>query len=183
MIFFCCMGRSDKVLLVEQAEYFQPNGHVLNRITSVQVSDRTNAEGQKFTSLFKSFSLLKSLSIIFFQTNKLLFTINKETDVCNTSPSNSSLVFLNSNTVITPNVWYAVAVSLVNGVQRIYLNGQLIAATPTPAAFRNCSNAPFYFGIWWLQDLRAYMGRLDNIRIYNRALSELEVKYLSDNYK
>ena len=117
------------------------------------------------------------------QTNKLLFTINKETDVCNTSPSNSSLVFLNSNTVITPNVWYAVAVSLVNGVQRIYLNGQLIAATPTPAAFRNCSNAPFYFGIWWLQDLRAYMGRLDNIRIYNRALSELEVKYLSDNYK
>ena len=44
MIFFCCMERSDKVLLVEQAEYFQPNGHVLNRITSVQVSDRTNAD-------------------------------------------------------------------------------------------------------------------------------------------
>lgn len=118
------------------------------------------------------------------QTNKLLFTINKETDVCNTSPSNSSLVFLNSNTVITQNVWYAVAVSMVNGVERIYINGQLIAATPTPVStFRNCSNAPFYFGIWWLQDLRAYMGRLDNIRIYNRALSENEVKYLSDNYK
>ena len=116
------------------------------------------------------------------KTNQLFFTINKETDVCNTSPQNSSLTYLNTGVTIAQNTWYSIVVSHVNGTEYAYINGQLVASriTPTPM-IKSCINAPFYFGIWWLQDLRPYMGKLDDVRIYTRGLSDAEIKFLSDN--
>ena len=118
------------------------------------------------------------------QSNKLLFTINTDVNICTTPPANSSLVYLNSNVTLAQNVWYSITVAHINGVEKCYINGQLVAMGPTPiASFKNCLNAPFYFGIWWLGDMRAYMGRLDNVRIYTRELSNEEIKFISDSYR
>ena len=118
------------------------------------------------------------------QTSKLLFTINNDPNLCSNTPLNSSLTYLNSNIALSQNVWYHIVVSHVNGMEKCYINGQLVASVPTQVqSFRSCATAPFYFGIWWLQDLRAYMGRLDNIRIYTRELSQQEIQYLNANDK
>ncbi|GAA4340673.1 hypothetical protein GCM10023184_38520 [Flaviaesturariibacter amylovorans] len=47
--------------------------------------------------------------------------------------------------------------------------------------FGVCNTAPMYFGIWWAQDRRAFNGRLDNIRIYNRALRDDEIRHINLN--
>jgi hypothetical protein len=121
------------------------------------------------------------------QTNKMIFTVNKDADVCESTPRdgiNNSLIYLFSGSEIAQNVWYSVVVSHINGVQRFYLNGQLVSSNSTSVQnIKACTNAPFYFGIWWLQGLFPYMGNMDNIRIYTRALSDNEIKYLSDKSK
>jgi hypothetical protein len=118
------------------------------------------------------------------QTSKLLFTINNSPDLCSTTPANTELTYLNSNVTITQPQWYFVVVSHSKGIERCFINGQLVATMPTVVQrIRNCTTAPFYFGIWWLQDLRPYFGRLDNVRIYTRELSDGEIQYLYNNYR
>jgi hypothetical protein len=118
------------------------------------------------------------------QTNKLLFTVNNSPDLCSTTPANTELTYLNSNITISQNQWYFVVVSHAKGLERCYINGQLVATMPTIVQrIRDCTTAPFYFGIWWLQDLRPYMGRIDNVRIYTRELSDGEIQFLNTNYR
>jgi hypothetical protein len=118
------------------------------------------------------------------QTNKLLFTVNNSPDLCSTTPANTELTYLNSNVALLQNQWYYVVVSHAKGIEKCFINGQLVATMPSIIQrIRNCTTAPFYFGIWWLQDLRPFFGRLDNVRIYTRELSDGEMQYLYNNYR
>ena len=117
-------------------------------------------------------------------TNKLNFAISNNNNICNNFWSPASATNLYTNTLINSNAWYAVVAQHTNGIMKVYLNSVLIAAISTPNnSFKACSDAPFYFGIWWLSDLLPYKGSMDNIRIYTRSLSDGEIKYLSENYK
>jgi hypothetical protein len=133
-----------------------------------------------------NFNDAKGASIVFgfnddFADNKLSFGIRNDAAVCNSFSDISNSAVLFPNQVIAQNNWYNVAVQFEKGVQKVYINGQLISAQKTSyLAAKNCNTAPIYFGIWWLQDMRALKGKLDNIRIHTRALSDNEIKYLND---
>ena len=114
--------------------------------------------------------------------NVLHFGVTKDNNVCSNYSDLNNTNELPSYRIFLPNQWYNVVVQFNHGVQSIYMNGQLVSAMYTPnTSFPMCNNAPMYFGIWWLQDLRAFSGRLDNIRIYTRALQEDEIRYLNVN--
>lgn len=113
--------------------------------------------------------------------NKFVFNISKDDNVCNvfTDISNSSPLYISKQ--IYPYSWYQVTAEHVNGMEKVYINGKLVGAQPTPnATFKNCTSAPFYLGMWWLQDIQAFAGKVDDLRIYTRALSEDEIKYIYD---
>lgn len=70
--------------------------------------------------------------------------------------------------------WSHLAATLANGSLRLYVNGNL-AGTATVSGTMPNSNGPLRFGgnaIWgdW------YAGQLDEIRVYNRALSAAEIQ-------
>jgi hypothetical protein len=116
-----------------------------------------------------------------FQSN-VVFSVTKDPNICSSFSDLSNSNAIPSFRPLAPNQWYNVVAQFNNGVQSLYINGQLVSAMYTPnATFSVCPNAPIYFGIWWLQDLRAFGGRLDNIRIYTRALQEDEIRYLNVN--
>jgi hypothetical protein len=115
--------------------------------------------------------------------NRLSFSMSNST-TCNTLWTPGSATNLLPPNVFTPNTWYHLVTQHKDGMLRMYINGQLIGATATPrASFTACSNAPWYFGIWWTGGMFPYKGTMDNIRIYTRAISENEIKWLNDNYK
>ena len=118
------------------------------------------------------------------RTNKLNFSLSNNPNICGSLWSAGTATTLYTNTVLSANSWYSVVAENYNGIMRVYINGQLIEATAANSSnFSPCSNAPIYFGIWWLNDLKPFQGLMDNIRIYNRTLSYKEIKYISDNSK
>jgi O-glycosyl hydrolase len=94
------------------------------------------------------------------------------------SPSGQE-VFLPSATLISTGVWYHVAAVRGSNFMQLYVNGQLEGQTNVSFA-QDYGGNPLYFGTcgqtFWDGKLK---GRLDEVSLYNRALSALEV---SANY-
>lgn len=84
---------------------------------------------------------------------------------------------------ITPNVWYCIAAVFDSGIKSIYVNGILTSQQPvTSGAILNyvdsCANGNLRFGYWWSNDPKWFDGLMDEVRLYNRALSALEIDSL-----
>jgi hypothetical protein len=83
------------------------------------------------------------------------------------------------NRQIPINAWTHVIASYENSSWKLYINGVLIASTSTSIKFDNDVNTPLTFGNSGNFD--PFNGRLDDIRIYNRALTQEEITYLANN--
>lgn len=133
-----------------------------------QKADFTNARGASF-----------GLGFAFPGGNFLHYAISKDVNICSSFTSASTLNLMRSPDLLS-DAWYHVVIVHDNGIQKMYINGQLIGNQRTDLPrFTNCTTAPFYFGIWWLQDLNAFRGKIDDIRIYTKALKGEEITYLS----
>lgn len=83
---------------------------------------------------------------------------------------------LDSGVTISNNQWYHLAGTYDGGEMRIYINGQLAARKEVSGTVGfNSSNARLEIGHWITTDPRRFVGRLDEIKVYSRALSEDEV--------
>jgi len=76
--------------------------------------------------------------------------------------------------------WYHIAFTFDSGNLKLYLDGQLIDSTtgnPTPIAG---NNLPYRIGAGYPTPTSFYFnGTLDDVRVYNRTLSETEISYLA----
>ena len=73
--------------------------------------------------------------------------------------------------------WFNITYVFTPTEGRMYTNGQLIRTQPGATSFANSNNKDFYFGrlnsTWYPLN-----GKLDDVRFYNRALSDAEVLQL-----
>jgi hypothetical protein len=99
-----------------------------------------------------------------------------------TPPNGSSAFITTAPNVIRPNKWYDLVLNFSNSKFKLYLNGCLIA-TKNETQNSNFSTAGFFdnlrigatgasFPIWF------FKGTIDNVRFYNRDLTNKEVLYL-----
>ncbi|NOS70517.1 MAG: hypothetical protein HOP33_11375, partial [Verrucomicrobia bacterium] len=83
--------------------------------------------------------------------------------------------FIQSSTLISTGVWYHVAALRGSNFMQLYVNGQLERQTNVAFA-QNYGNLPLYFGstgqAFWDHKLK---GNLDEVSLYNRALSSNEI--------
>jgi hypothetical protein len=88
--------------------------------------------------------------------------------------SNNGYNFINSNEVLlSTNNWNHVILSYSLGVVRVYLNGNLVTET---AWSLNYNNSPSLFlGYWQAANARFWKGDMDDIGIWNRALTQTEI--------
>jgi len=78
---------------------------------------------------------------------------------------------------VTPvvNAWNYGAVSFDGTTVKIYMNGQKVGEGPNPGAVF-CNNAPLQIGAWWNGDPLYFNGKIDEVRVYNRVLTDSEIK-------
>ena len=111
---------------------------------------------------------------------QLVFNITKTTDVCNGYMDLSTSTPLTINNNLQPYAWYYVTCKFEKNIMKAYYNGNLVATLDrSNEVSKHCSSAPFNLGIWWLNNLMPFDGKLDELRIYTRGLSENEIKYLA----
>lgn len=76
--------------------------------------------------------------------------------------------------------WQHMVFTFENGTGRLYTNGALSSsASDYPSKIiDNCSGGNLRIGAWWKDQPDYYQGSLDEVRLYNRAISVEEVKAL-----
>lgn len=94
-----------------------------------------------------------------------------------------SLNGASSYSTYTPslNTWIFVVTTISNGVSKFYVNGNLISTNSTSGSGNPISNLPLIIGA----DIPGFSeyanGKIDNLRIYNRALDSNEIQALYNN--
>ena len=84
-----------------------------------------------------------------------------------------------SNPVITKeNIWYLVNVTYDLKDIRFYINGILDKISPLTSSTPTSTN-PVRIGVATVGNANFFNGKIDDIRIYNRALSQAEITYLA----
>lgn len=133
------------------------------------LSKMSYATGTDLPGFYQSLELL--------QNGGVTFGVRKE-GFCDATAGTEWCPFLNSNTSVILNQWNHVAATFTNKIEHLYLNGNLVAAsskTPSPI----CQGEPIRLGVWWQSDPLYFTGYMDEVRIYNRALTLKEIKQLS----
>ena len=111
------------------------------------------------------------------------FYINKVNDIIFASYDNGLIFSMASNTKIPLNTWTHVLVSfdkdLTTKAKKIYINGALDKTSDDQKILstRNGTIRIGSYGTSW-----CFNGSIDDVRIYNRVLSETEIKTLYNSY-
>ncbi|HYK44465.1 MAG TPA: LamG domain-containing protein [Parafilimonas sp.] len=117
----------------------------------------------------------QSFAIVFEATAQLGFEIRQK-GLCNGTTGWNPVLY--SNVAVILNTWNHIAITFNNTRQKMYLNGNLVSSG-TKTASPICQGEPIRLGIWWQTDPEFYTGNMDEVRIYDRVLSQQEVKQLS----
>ncbi|HEX7845408.1 MAG TPA: PKD domain-containing protein, partial [Chitinophagaceae bacterium] len=87
--------------------------------------------------------------------------------------------FANTGGTIAQNTWHCVVGTFENGTIKIYLDGVLMQTVAGGfTTINQCVNATLRIGMWWSGDPQMFKGKIDDVRIYNRALNQDEVNAL-----
>jgi hypothetical protein len=88
-----------------------------------------------------------------------------------------------SGDTIQLHTWYEVTCVFDQGVQRIYWNGKLKGALEMNfSTLKQCTQAQLVIGAWYQADPLYFSGKMDELRIYNRALNYREIQTLAKGF-
>jgi hypothetical protein len=122
-----------------------------------------------------------------YNTGTIKVNIATNTEVCTVIPgpsyADTNYILLNPKGTVQPDSWYHVVYTMNNGVASLYINGVLANSYTLSNAGYDCSGSPFILGNFWEQDNGpAFTGNMDELRIYDRAITAKEVQYIYKTY-
>jgi len=116
--------------------------------------------------------------------NKWDYFLAPGTDDCSKDYPYDPTLAMYSKGPILAGRWYNITATFGNGVQRIYVDGVLESTkTQTFANAKKCANADLLIGGWWSADVVSIDGKIDEVRLYNRVLTDCEIGKLADSWK
>jgi hypothetical protein len=116
--------------------------------------------------------------------NKWNYVVTSGTDDCSKQDPYDPSVALYSNGPIQPGRWYNIIASFAGGVQKIYVDGVLHSSlTKTFTKAKKCDNADLMIGGWWKSDIVSIDGKIDEVRLYKRLLTDCEIAKLAETFK
>lgn len=150
--------------------WFKPISIAGNKAVIAKV-DKSNATGVTFGISWEDFLSNKTWGII--------TALNTGQVSCDGLTNNAIPVFgLDYSGVFPSNEWSLLTYVYNGRSVKIYKNGDEIYSALYSGAISNCSNGLLYLGRWWDQDPQYFKGTMDDVRIYNRALSATQVAAL-----
>jgi hypothetical protein len=89
-----------------------------------------------------------------------------------------------SNGLIQAGRWYNITVTFGGGVDKLYVDGVLQSSRTLPFSnAKKCSDADLMIGGWWKADVVSIDGKLDEVRLYGRVLTDCEIAKLAESFK
>ena len=121
---------------------------------------------------------------------KLAFYIHGNTSYINATPVSSSVIYVTSSAAVSSS-WNHIVCQKSGSYMQIYVNGSLQTNVNQPKliksdqnAFKLTTNADLKIGgIGFVTPSLNYTGKLDEVRIYNKALTSTQVGYLLDRHE
>ncbi len=111
---------------------------------------------------------------------KLYFAAIPSTFGCGSTAYDVNDTYIDNGSALAANKWYHVVVSFADSVEKIYVNGSLKSSvTRDFKTLNKCSGSSLMIGGWWQNDIVSLKGSLDEIRIYNRTLTQDEINLLA----
>jgi hypothetical protein len=102
-----------------------------------------------------------------------------QAQICDQIPLNGHL--LSNPRIFNLYAWYHVLITFNSGLMKLYINGVLVnSRTIDIQTINSCPNGQFILANWWSGGNNGFDGKMDDIRIYTRTLSDIEAKYLFD---
>lgn len=99
----------------------------------------------------------------------------RKTGECQTETLSGFHPELNSGgETVMEDCWNYIACTFDGQVQKLYLNGKLVSQQSLSGVVI-CDTDPLRIGTWWSGDPKFFDGYLDEVRVYNRALSDGEI--------
>lgn len=92
--------------------------------------------------------------------------------------NSSQTITLTSPTQVNTNNWHHVALSFGGGVAKLFIDGEVVASDSLSGTMSQVTNDRLFIGATWLYSTgvgRYFAGLIDEVRIYNRALSADEI--------
>jgi len=116
--------------------------------------------------------------------NKVNFTVSKSTNTCAEETTLNNTTVDTSDLTMGTDKWYNIVVTFNKGVQKIYSNGVLISTkVGTSPIVPICPTAELVVGGWWDGgNAQSIVGKMDEVRLYNRVLSADEISQLAKNF-
>ena len=85
---------------------------------------------------------------------------------------------LNTTNNYSDNIWHLITSVVNNSTMYLYIDGKLSGTLIVPNSNSDICNGNLHFGTSWNNDEAWYEGKMDDIRIYNRALDSAEIQAL-----
>lgn len=115
--------------------------------------------------------------------NKWEFAVAKSNEDCSKAHVYDPSIYSTSPQTLVAGQWYHLITSFVNGVQKVYVDGTLkVTLNRDFKLLKKCNTAQLVLGGWWKGDITSIDGKIDEVRIYNRGLSDCEIQELSKSF-
>ena len=115
--------------------------------------------------------------------NKYSFAVAPGTDDCSKQSSYDASIATAANGPIVAGRWYNIVASFANGVMKIYVDGVLQSTkTMSFTTMKKCNIADLVIGGWWKGGVLSLDGKIDEVRIYSRLLTECELTKLNETF-
>ncbi len=116
---------------------------------------------------------------IFHEAGKSYFGTIKPLGDCSAGVPPTYAYTIQSPSIVQLGEWNCVVNTFDNGKEKIYLNGVLVTEESVPFAnATQCSTTDLIIGSWWKDDPLWFSGVIDDVRIYDRAITSEEVTSL-----
>jgi len=113
--------------------------------------------------------------------NKWSFAVAEKNQDCSTPAVFDQSKAVYSSKGIEAGRWYNVVATFGNDGQKIFIDGVLTGQlSRTSTTLKKCTAGNLVIGGWWKNDIISLDGKMDEVRVYNRVITQCEINKLAE---
>ena len=108
---------------------------------------------------------------------------NKTNEVCTMPAVYDPTNAIYSNKSLEAGRWHNVVATFGHDGQKLFIDGKLVAqSTRTFTTLKKCVGTNLLIGGWWKNGVISLDGKLDDVRVYDRVLTQCEIDKLAEPF-
>jgi len=115
--------------------------------------------------------------------NKWSWAVGNKTEDCGKPAIYDPTNAIYSNKTLEAGRWQNVVATFGKDGQKLFIDGKLVAqSTRTFTTLKKCVGTNLLIGGWWKNAVISLDGKMDDVRIYNRVITQCEIDKLAEPF-